>query len=189
MYYPAEGIDLVAGQQTLNGDDALAYVRFRGTPTGDLGRVERQQKFLMVLGAGIKNKANVFQQAGILTDMLGKIKTDINFQEASYMFSKYRELDSFAITTWTSEGVPEDINGISYLNPKAQSAADSRAFLEGKLFAVTDPEDPDKRILVTAGEKAQIEAGTFKGSTRNNNTNSNSNSNDNTDDSTDKQYK
>ncbi|AMP19797.1 hypothetical protein AZF37_00165 [endosymbiont 'TC1' of Trimyema compressum] len=179
MYYPEEGIDLVAGQQTLNGKDALAYVRFRGTPTGDLGRAERQQKFLMALASGIKNKANVFRQAGILADMLGKIKTNITFQEASYMFSKHRELDNFTISTWTSQGIPETINGVSYLIPEDHSDDESREFLEGILFAVTDPNDSEKKILVTEEEKAQIKAGTFTGSTRNNSTNSNSNNNSN----------
>src|SRR5918998_1826875 len=38
-----------AGTQTLNGIEALAYVRFRGTPTADIGRIGRQQGFLREL--------------------------------------------------------------------------------------------------------------------------------------------
>lgn len=164
MYFPEEGIDLVAGQQTLNGKDALAYVRFRDTPIGDLGRVERQQKFLMALASGVKNKANAFQQAGILVNVLGKIKTNIIFQEANYMFSKYRELDNFTISTWMLQGTPETINGVSYLIPENYSIDESKEFLEGTLFSVIDPNDSEKKILVTAEEKDQIKAGTFIGS-------------------------
>ena len=48
------GINLKAGCQTLNGPNALGYVRARySDPLGDIGRVERQRK---VLGA-IMNKA------------------------------------------------------------------------------------------------------------------------------------
>ena len=52
-------IDLPAGEQTLQGRDALAFVRQRyGLPGGDLGRIRRQQYFLgaltrRVLSAGV----------------------------------------------------------------------------------------------------------------------------------------
>ncbi|GAB2450489.1 LCP family protein [Nocardioides hungaricus] len=44
---PAHNISLDAGTQTLQGDDALAYVRQRSsTPNSDLGRMKRQQAFV-----------------------------------------------------------------------------------------------------------------------------------------------
>ncbi|MGE5396332.1 MAG: LCP family protein, partial [Chitinophagales bacterium] len=46
MYYPAEDIDLMAGKQHLDGHDALAYVRYRSDGMGDIGRIQRQQKFM-----------------------------------------------------------------------------------------------------------------------------------------------
>jgi LCP family protein required for cell wall assembly len=51
MYVPAEGIDLYAGRQALNGNQALQMVRFRYDPvTGhgydDYGRMRVQQQFL-----------------------------------------------------------------------------------------------------------------------------------------------
>ena len=46
MYRPSENIDLQPGFQHLDGKSALAYVRWRGTATADIGRIERQQKFL-----------------------------------------------------------------------------------------------------------------------------------------------
>lgn len=49
------GIDLKAGCQSLNGPDALGYVRSRySDPRGDLGRAERQRQFL---GAVMKKAA------------------------------------------------------------------------------------------------------------------------------------
>jgi polyisoprenyl-teichoic acid--peptidoglycan teichoic acid transferase len=42
-------INLAPGKQTLNGEQALAYVRFRHDPRGDLGRIERQQKILSAM--------------------------------------------------------------------------------------------------------------------------------------------
>ena len=41
------GLDVKKGCQTLNGKDALAYVRMRYVdPRGDIGRIERQQEYL-----------------------------------------------------------------------------------------------------------------------------------------------
>ncbi|HET7399930.1 MAG TPA: LCP family protein [Intrasporangium sp.] len=47
MKDPEAGIDLQKGCQTLNGADALGFVRTRHTdPRGDLGRADRQRQFL-----------------------------------------------------------------------------------------------------------------------------------------------
>lgn len=47
---PRAGLDLPAGCQTLDGAEALGYVRTRyEDPNGDLGRVERQREFLAAL--------------------------------------------------------------------------------------------------------------------------------------------
>ena len=47
MNDPKAGINLKAGCQTLNGPNALGYVRARySDPLGDIGRVERQRQFL-----------------------------------------------------------------------------------------------------------------------------------------------
>jgi LCP family protein required for cell wall assembly len=42
-------VNLVSGWQTLNGEQAEQFVRFRGTDIGDLERIQRQQAFLMGL--------------------------------------------------------------------------------------------------------------------------------------------
>lgn len=47
---PKAGLDLRSGCQSLDGPTALGYVRTRYTdPRGDLGRIERQQRFLAAL--------------------------------------------------------------------------------------------------------------------------------------------
>lgn len=46
---PLAGIDLPAGCQTLNGPDALGYVRSRATPRADLDRMEHQRSVVSAL--------------------------------------------------------------------------------------------------------------------------------------------
>ena len=48
-YYDRAGdfkIDIKAGRQVLNGEEALQYARFRNDALGDIGRIRRQQKLL-----------------------------------------------------------------------------------------------------------------------------------------------
>jgi len=49
MKDPKAGIDLPAGCQTLNGANALGYVRTRATPSADLDRVVHQRQFVGAL--------------------------------------------------------------------------------------------------------------------------------------------
>jgi LCP family protein required for cell wall assembly len=46
---PLAGIDLSAGCQTLDGRDALGYVRTRATPRADLDRMVNQRRFMSAL--------------------------------------------------------------------------------------------------------------------------------------------
>lgn len=46
---PLAGIDLPAGCQTLDGRDALGYVRTRATPRADLDRMVNQRRFMSAL--------------------------------------------------------------------------------------------------------------------------------------------
>ena len=55
MYKPLEDIDLLPGYQTLDGSEALAFVRWRGDGTGDYGRIERQQQFISAVTAKVKD--------------------------------------------------------------------------------------------------------------------------------------
>jgi LCP family protein required for cell wall assembly len=57
MYKPTEEINIQKGLQTLNGYDALAFVRFRDLPMGDIDRIANQQKFMRALATKIANSS------------------------------------------------------------------------------------------------------------------------------------
>lgn len=73
-------INLPAGRQTLDGKEALAFVRQRyGVPGGDLGRIKRQQYFLgaltrKVLSAGVL--LNPFRLHNLLNAAGSSVKVD-----------------------------------------------------------------------------------------------------------------
>lgn len=61
--YIGSGLNIPAGKVTLDGTQALEYVRAREfDPSGDLGRIQRQQKFM----AAMLNKA---ESAGVLINL------------------------------------------------------------------------------------------------------------------------
>ncbi len=75
---PLAGIDLPAGCQTLDGADALGYVRSRyQDPDGDLGRVERQREMLSAMAERATSPAVVLNpwRAGRLALAAGSALT------------------------------------------------------------------------------------------------------------------
>lgn len=76
-----------AGPQTLDSDGALAYVRSRSyteridgvdvrDPRADLGRVERQQRFLAAVFAGLGDTRNPMTLLGALDGVAGNVRVD-----------------------------------------------------------------------------------------------------------------
>ncbi|MBC8515019.1 LCP family protein [bacterium] len=82
-------IDLGAGPQTLDGEGAVAFARFRGDALGDIGRVSRQQMLGHALLVAFKN-ATLPTQWNAARTLLTDAKTDIQFEEALVMIFRTR---------------------------------------------------------------------------------------------------
>src|ERR671915_1008256 len=76
-------VSIPAGTQTLNGIEALAYVRFRGTPTADIGRIGRQQEFLQELAKEATSPAKLPRLPATARAVWRNIDTNINPLEAA----------------------------------------------------------------------------------------------------------
>jgi LCP family protein required for cell wall assembly len=74
------GLDVQAGCQTLDGAEALAWVRMRyADPKGDLGRIERQRQYLALMVdqlLSIRTLVNPLRQWQIVNAMLDSVKVD-----------------------------------------------------------------------------------------------------------------
>lgn len=67
--HPDDGlydIHLKKGQQHLNGQQALQYVRFRGTPRADFDRTERQREVLKLVAEKMKSPSMILKAPQIL---------------------------------------------------------------------------------------------------------------------------
>lgn len=114
MYKPLENIDLKPGVQRLNGYDALAYVRWRDDGRADLGRIERQQKFLSALVDGIKNM-NLKEALDVAGVVMDNIQTDMSVADMTRYGTQFLGITADDIETHSFTGTDLRIDGISYL--------------------------------------------------------------------------
>lgn len=74
-------IDLEAGWQTLNGDQAEQFARFRGDSTGDIGRVQRQQMLMKALRERLTHPTVIPRLPQIVRVMMRYVDTNLTVEE------------------------------------------------------------------------------------------------------------
>lgn len=79
--FTSMGVDFPAGPQTLNGDQALAYARYRGGPDGDFGRIGRQQEVLLNLLEKVSGSDLVKLIPDTLPTVDGHFRTDLSLDQ------------------------------------------------------------------------------------------------------------
>jgi polyisoprenyl-teichoic acid--peptidoglycan teichoic acid transferase len=86
-------IDLQKGWQTLNGDQAEQFARYRGDGYGDIGRVQRQQALLKALRGRLTNPAVIPRIPGIIKVMQTYIDTNLSPEEMLSLVNLGLKLD------------------------------------------------------------------------------------------------
>jgi LCP family protein required for cell wall assembly len=120
--YSLEGryVEIPAGTQTLNGREALAYVRYRGDPTADIGRIGRQQAFLVALAAEATSPGKLPRLPATVRAVWRNLETNMNLVEAA-LFAVRMRLAGNDAPVEIYPGVPRYIDGISYWVPIEES--------------------------------------------------------------------
>lgn len=106
-----------AGRTELTGDEALAYVRYRGGPTADIGRIERQQRFLRALANEVSSPENLPRLPATLPVVWRNVETNMNPLEA-IRFVVRLMLSGGVARAEIYPGTPQYIGGISYWVPE-----------------------------------------------------------------------
>lgn len=115
MYFPEEGIDLEPGLQKLGGHDALSYVRWRGDGRGDIGRIERQQKFFHALADQAMQLSTVWKIPQLVGELNKQVNTDMDLQRMIMLANKFRDFENIEVKTYMVPGTSDDVNyGGSY---------------------------------------------------------------------------
>lgn len=120
MYKPLEAIDLLPGYQTLYGEDALAFVRWRGDGTGDYGRIARQQQFITALTEKVKNMS-IGQALDVLDAVMDSIETDMSVREMTSYATNLIGISSEKVHTYSFVGGSVYINGVNYVEPDMEA--------------------------------------------------------------------
>lgn len=113
------GVEIPAGEQTLDGEEALAYVRDRSGPRADIGRIGNQQKFLEAMAREASSPTNLHRLPGTALAAWDNIETNMNPIEAA-RFAARTALLGYGPTE-TYPGTPQYINGVSYWIPDREA--------------------------------------------------------------------
>jgi LCP family protein required for cell wall assembly len=122
MYYRTSSfiIDLYPGPQRLDGEKALQYVRWRNDREGDLGRMQRQQRFLKILLDELVAFRNVLKFHRLVPELAQNIKTDLELSQAIMLANRLKSVDVTEINTFTLPGRVGSIQGVSYVLPEEE---------------------------------------------------------------------
>lgn len=110
-------VDLKKGRQHLDGKTAIQYVRFRDEE-GDIGRICRQQHFLMAVYDKITSADMLLHIPGLAKQLTSMVKTDmplsdmIDIGKALHSMVKEKGLSMAMVP-----GEPKYIDGVSYWLP------------------------------------------------------------------------
>ncbi len=85
-------INLSPGLQTLNGDQAEQFARFRHDEYGDIGRVQRQQLLLKALLKRLTNPMMIPRLPGLVSSMQKYIDTNLSVEEMLALVGAGRKL-------------------------------------------------------------------------------------------------
>jgi len=86
-------INLKAGKQRLNGDQALQLLRFRYDEYGDIGRIQRQQMLMRALMEQTLNPATLTRLPQILSVIRTHIDTNLSIEELVALVGFAKQID------------------------------------------------------------------------------------------------
>ncbi len=103
-------IDLYAGLQTLNGEQAEGFARFRYDEEGDIGRIKRQQIVLKAVKAKIANPAVVLRLSSLINIMEKHLDSNLSFDEMMAIATFSMTLKPEEIQSTSLKGRPSEAN-------------------------------------------------------------------------------
>ena len=107
-------IDLKQGFQHLNGQQAGQYVRYRSDELGDIGRAQRQQKFLRAAMEQMFSVSNVTKIPSLISTVCNYVETDMNIMTMLRAVNSVKITSKERIKSSTLGGDFVEENDISY---------------------------------------------------------------------------
>ncbi|KXO16680.1 LCP family protein [Peptoniphilus sp. GNH] len=117
---PPLEIDIKKGYQTLNGEDAIKFLRFRkgeggsGYKNQDLDRVNSQKMFIDAVLEKVTKPSGILKLPSLLRIYQERINTNITLNEMIGAFKLLKSNDGEKMEGHTLPGSPKYINRVSY---------------------------------------------------------------------------
>lgn len=151
-------IDLKPGMQHMDGNTALQYVRFRHDEMGDIGRIERQQKFSKALLAQVASPGVIPRIPSIIEEVNAAVKTDLPLSQMLSLGKIINDAYKRGLDTQTVPGKPVYIDNLSYWLPDIASMREQVAKIQGITL--------DDKYMATTSRLAAEYAGSIPRETR-----------------------
>ncbi|HWQ60787.1 MAG TPA: LCP family protein [Negativicutes bacterium] len=147
MYYRDPYDDLVidfkAGPQHMDGKAAIKYVRYRGED-GDIGRIERQQKFIKALLEQVTSPAIIVRVPAIIREVSDAVRTNMSTSEMLSMAKLLNDAQKNGLKTDMVPGRPAFIRDISYWLPDIVALREHIAQIQGGGLSATQLAEAEK---------------------------------------------
>ncbi len=109
-------IDLKEGQQTLDGNQAEQFVRFRkGFVKADTARQDAQKIFMTAFMENFKSKISITNISSVVSEVLKNLTHSLDFNECVYFAKAAYGMDFSNITMLSAPSNPCSYNGASYV--------------------------------------------------------------------------
>ena len=133
-----DGHTFQEGTITLNGEEALAFVRMRKEdPRGDIGRNDRQKQVIESLMQKAASMSSISKVKELLDMISNNVKTNIQISDASMFQQLYAQANG-NIETLSLKGSGQTINNVWYFIPDEASKSEVSEKLQTELM----PKDP-----------------------------------------------
>ncbi|MCQ2362711.1 MAG: LCP family protein [Acidaminococcaceae bacterium] len=141
-------IHLKAGQQHLDGERAMQYVRFR-REYGDIGRIRRQQRFLWAVQRKLVSGQMLFKIPGLTKELVSMVKTNLSISDILPMVRTLRDMvQENAFYMSYIPGTAEYLYDIGYWTPHVVDTRRQMAELQGVPF--------EGKLLESANRLAEV---------------------------------
>lgn len=128
-------IHIPQGYQHLSGEDVQKYLRYRGEKLGDVGRVQRQQKFIKALYTKVLQLDTIPKLPAIADLFRNRMETSAEIFDSAHLANVLRKMSSDPPTTLMLPG-SENVDGAWVPNVAELEARMS------ELFPLQDIEPP-----------------------------------------------
>lgn len=107
-------IDFQAGRQRLTGKQAESYLRFRHDDQGDIGRVQRQQAFLMEVSRQLLTPTHLLRMPAMWSTLQEHARTDLSAVEVMRLVQLFKQVQPADIEMTYLPGRDDSSSGVWY---------------------------------------------------------------------------